>query len=709
MARRIMTAREQLRFADFPQVSPDKPRPGHPGGPSPVIPSADKNIGENTPWSQTDWRTADDYGAFHSSSRPPMSSDIPHPSEIFDPNKKAHQPKLQRAMASEDPKNDPYGLLNGTPWGFEDLVNNHVSHQLNANPDQNFQGKTWYAAAHDATKDVAQKTIGDHERAVAVTSALSPVKDWDLNNEQAVHYLLNYEGQEGYKAPTPNMKGFSRDAPERDPENRFRVKAPNDQNQKAHDLMNAPAGSLSRDDYLKMLAGPKTSSFFNNILDDTPLREPRQGVDNDEGYYQHQINPNTGEPDWRYGDQDVTVDTHHARVQTNPHGGDLSELSYQTPPHFQEKFTVGGQAYHPGYDLHARASAEATRRINAMSDDPAQTLKPKQAQAGPWVKFKQDVINAGVSPNMPEPGTAPKSFNPAKPNKLTGPYPGEQDQPRYQKDRGDFWVHPGRPDVDPRTMPNWGRRSSLERTAATDDWLHSWIAGNFPHRAQGAGMDTQQIAANLAHCGYCGVDRRRMRHEASCPSVTHAPVSWNDPYLPRQASPRTASKDPVQAALDAVAYSDAIVKNAISEHDLSPEWGRERMKEVQDSGGFSRRGPQGPPDAGYMVALPHTEQVQPSKSLTEKDLRDYGTKHMREMQDDPDLYQGGWDSGDEYFHDMSKHHDNIWDAAGAAYGDNPETAQHGFYDIGTGESPSPLEFHHDKNNPGLMNFMGGLY
>lgn len=523
--RRILTARQQAELlspwrtaapGDYAPgkglpLAPDVTLPGN-GlglGTKPVLPPKRDNVGEDTPWSRVDWRNADDYGAFHSTSRPPMSSDIPHPSELLDP--KRHADRIARAAASEDPINDPYGQLNGTPWTFEDLVQNHISHHDHMTPQQAFQGKVWYPAAHDSTKDVAQKTIGDHERTVAADSALSPVKDWDLNNEQMIHTLLNHQGQEGYRTENPK-KPFQPGDPELDPNNRFRVKAPDSQNQKARDLMrdlDKPKDQRefqTRQDYIDKLSGPKTSSFFNNILDDTPLREPRPGEKDDEGYYQHQINPNTGEPDWRYGDQDVTADTHHARVQTIPHGADLSDVGYDVPPHFSDKFTIGGKDYHPGYDLHARASAEAARRINAREQDPLRHLKPKQTQAGPWVKFKDDVVRAGVSPNTPEPGTAPKTFDPEKPSALKGPYPGEQDQPRYQRDLGDWWTHPDRPQwgkatdgdweyqngtwkppvetgqLDMRRMPNYMRRRSMLLTASSE-WLDSWIATHYPHRA----------------------------------------------------------------------------------------------------------------------------------------------------------------------------------------------------------------------------------
>lgn len=517
---RITSARDQYavwREADV-SVRPDAVAPGVPGaGNAPVLPKpAAPPARAVEPWMHTDWRTATDYGAHNSTSRPPMSSDVPHPSEVLgprheppprfrsrdildengnsipDPKRKGKnlQEKYQisswgeQSRNSKDPVNDPWGMLNDSDHTFEDLVNNHISHHDNMTPEQEFQGRVWYRAAHDSTKDVAHKTLGDHEQAVAADAALSPVKDWDLNNEQMVHYMTNYQGQEGYRTK-PKKPGD----PEEDPNNRFRVKAPDSQNEKAHKILDAPPGSMNRQDYLNLLAGPKTSSFFNNILDPTNLREPRPGHEDDEGFYHHDVNPVSGEMDWRMGDHDTTVDTHHARVQTIPHGADLSKIKYETPPYFSDSLKVGGKEINPGYDLHARASAEATRRINLREQDPFRHLLPKQAQAGPWVKFKKDVVDAGVSPNMPEPGTPPQSFNPDNPGTRAGPYPGEKDQPRYQRDVGNWWTHPDMPDANLRQSPNWNNRSPDWRSRKNREgsvrlsFLDEWIAQNYPHRA----------------------------------------------------------------------------------------------------------------------------------------------------------------------------------------------------------------------------------
>jgi len=423
----------------------------------------DDLVPDDRPWLKVDWRTADDYGAFQSSSRPPMSSDLPHPLKA-----KLSPQSRKRAEASEDPINDPYGILNGTGITFEDLVRNHMDHILNATPEQQFAGRVWYSAARDFAKELSDKTWGDLPRAVAVMSALSPVKAWDDNVEQAAHFLTHYDGTD------PNF-GFP--------------KAPSKQIQQAIDIYHAPSGT----DFAEMMIGNKTRAFYNNILDGTRLREPREGFDDDEGYYEIPINPYTGEPDWRLiPDQDVTVDTHHVRMSGTPHGVDLKSLKYQTPKYFDAKVKINGENFQPAYDLHARAAAEATRRINLMREDPLQFLIPKQAQAIAWTKFKQDLLDYGNSRPQPETGQMPRDFpgfdDPEKlqawmeknPLSADSPYPPI---PQYQRERSPDWiVDPRRPELRLRETPSWLRRIS-STTMSWMDYLQSWIAKNFPHRA----------------------------------------------------------------------------------------------------------------------------------------------------------------------------------------------------------------------------------
>lgn len=206
-----------------------------------------------------------------------------------------------------------------------------------------------------------------------------------------------------------------------------------------------------------VLGGPKTKTFSRNLLDPTPLREGRQGVEDDQGYYQYPTNPYTGEPDWRlHPDQDVTVDTQEVRLANTPHGAPLKGIKYETPKYFGRTFIGTGpdgtkQEFDPSYDLHARAAWESTRQQNARQGDPLKHLVPKQGQAGPWLKFREDV-DAANGKFKAEPGSPPKWFlegddplkHPLNPKAI----------PRYQRDHGD-WIDDRRPDVHLRDTPNW--------------------------------------------------------------------------------------------------------------------------------------------------------------------------------------------------------------------------------------------------------------
>lgn len=191
-----------------------------------------------------------------------------------------------------------------------------------------------------------------------------------------------------------------------------------------------------------------------------------------------------------------------------------------------------------------------------------------------------------------------------------------------------------------------------------------------------------------------------MRH------VSMAPQGWDHwedrPGLinlgPAGRDPR---QDPRLSRYDreVLAFADGVLAGI----DLGPEFQKSVMKDVDETGGFSRRGPQKAPDKGFMVAQPGAEKIEPSPGFSGQSIADYGQQHSPAMEADPDLYQGGWndeESGD-FYHDLSKHHDDIWDAAKAGYGDNEEDAQHGIYDLGTGTTFSPLELH-NKWGPGYM-------
>jgi len=523
---RITTQRDQFAWllADV-SIQPNARPPGMPGaGNQPVLPKPQAQQARDEPWMANDWRNATDGGAFHSSVRPPMSSDIPHPSEVLDPTNKRHtEPRkikvtnprtkealvyhlpswMDQAVNSKDPENDPWGVATdphlvehhsapGKPENVvtdvtdehrvnspEKLVQHNKAHHDNMTPDEEYKGRVWYRAAHEGTKDLSDKTIGDHERVVHTMSAYSPKTEWDENLEKGHHFITHYdprgvgpvgEGGES-QTSTPVIPGLQ--SPMR----------------KAIDIYHAHP-----DDVAKVNSGAKTSSFANNILDATPMREPRADVEDDSGYYQHDINPHTGEPDWRmHPDQDSTIDTHAVRLMNTPHGDPeaLRRLKYATPPHFEAGLTVNGKEINPGYDLYARQNWETTRRVNAERDDPHKHLIPKQVQAGPWGKFKND-LNVAKGKTETDVGERPKGLQDYLDRpKNRGRDPRELEQewaakspltdalPRYQKDRGDFWTDPERrPEINLRETPGWGRRSM--RLASTgspvfDRWLGDYI------------------------------------------------------------------------------------------------------------------------------------------------------------------------------------------------------------------------------------------
>jgi len=426
---------------------------------------------EDAPWMKSDWRGATDGGAFHSDTRPPMESDVMHPSEAgLHPKRNAGL--IERVNASEDPVNDPWGVLNGTGRSFEDLVNNHVSHHLAQTPDQDYDGRVWYRAAHDLTKDVADKTHGDHPRVVSTFSAFSPRKSWDENIEHGTHFAANYDGSNP-DFTMPTLSGQVNDAK--------RI--------------------YHGEDPRTVLGGPKTKAFFSNIMDPADFRPPRPGVEDDNGYYEHPVNPYSGEPDWRmHPDQATTVDTHHARLQMTPHGADLSNAVYSTPEHFTKlnDMSIGGKRQDLAYDLHARASWEATRRINEMQQDPGKHQVPKQTQAGPWGKFKADVDAAGRGAGSVAPGERPKGLQKvldAPKNRGRDPQQVEQEWgtknplnnpiPRYQQGDPGEWQDPRRPEMPPpsqwrhkRNLPpvQGSLHTALVHGGVWDKWLRGWVS-----------------------------------------------------------------------------------------------------------------------------------------------------------------------------------------------------------------------------------------
>ncbi|UEM46156.1 hypothetical protein SEA_PINKCREEK_96 [Mycobacterium phage Pinkcreek] len=374
---------------------------------------------------------------------------------------------------------DAYAHL-GPNMNPEDQLAHLHDRVQNGHPGQENGGNYWYSGAHDRSKDIAEKTHGDQERVVGTDSALSPLKDWDVNTEQSAHFNTHYP--------------FDRH-PDREGPQDWRVPAPNTQNDKSRRILDAPAG-VTRDDIAEILQGPKTKSFMNNILDPTSLREPRtagqahadfmaqhgdklgeehspyagmdpkQTIANDTGFYKHKINPHTGQPDFRYGDQDTTADTHHVRAHSIHPDADLSNVSYGTPDWFSDKMTVGGKTYNLGYELSQRINQTANAELNAEELDAHRHTLPKQNQATGWVQWKGTLDDAGKGAGMVEPGQPVKSFDPGKKNWGLGPLNKGTDEngkpkldpnpaPRHQYDQGDWWFDPRRPAPGPAFDGDW--------------------------------------------------------------------------------------------------------------------------------------------------------------------------------------------------------------------------------------------------------------
>lgn len=130
--------------------------------------------------------------------------------------------------------------------------------------------------------------------------------------------------------------------------------------------------------------------------------------------------------------------------------------------------------------------------------------------------------------------------------------------------------------------------------------------------------------------------------------------------------------------------------------DFSQEWQRGVMKDIDETGGFTRRGPQQAPPHGFMVSQPGTEKVQPADTLTGEDVASYGKEHWPEMEKNVDLYQGGWKDDPHFFHDLSEHYDDMWDAAAAAKTND----QDAFYHLDSGVAPYTHELYYG-DTPGF--------
>jgi hypothetical protein len=113
--------------------------------------------------------------------------------------------------------------------------------------------------------------------------------------------------------------------------------------------------------------------------------------------------------------------------------------------------------------------------------------------------------------------------------------------------------------------------------------------------------------------------------------------------------------------------------------NFDDQWRHDTMKSIDDTGGFTMkdRAGDGPgPGQGTMVSLPSDKP--PIPKATGDNQADYVREHWDQTHSDPDLYSGGWKQDDKnFYNDISRRHDDPWDAAQAAVSGD----QLGVYDL----------------------------
>jgi hypothetical protein len=109
------------------------------------------------------------------------------------------------------------------------------------------------------------------------------------------------------------------------------------------------------------------------------------------------------------------------------------------------------------------------------------------------------------------------------------------------------------------------------------------------------------------------------------------------------------------------------------------QWKADTMKSINDTGGFTMKNRPGDgPGAGQgtMVSLPEGEEH--IKQPTGENQADFVNRKWDQVHGDPDLYAGGWKQDDQnHYNDVSRRHDDPWEAAQAAVEGN----QLGVYDL----------------------------
>lgn len=87
---------------------------------------------------------------------------------------------------------DPRNKLSAAGIGYDDMVDNLVSHYHGSSNSEKKSGRMWYRTAHNLFKAMGKDAGTSHARAVAVGSATSPNTDWNENVKHAGNMLMHY-------------------------------------------------------------------------------------------------------------------------------------------------------------------------------------------------------------------------------------------------------------------------------------------------------------------------------------------------------------------------------------------------------------------------------------------------------------------------------------------------------------------------------------
>lgn len=574
---------------------------------------------------------------------------------------------------SLDPVNDPMGKLNNQRFTFEDMVNNLVSHFNGANEDQRKRGRLWYKKAHDDFAKIAAEAGISPQRAVAVGAAFSPLTDWNINLGHAKQFIkLFRHGDPNFNQNDwtiahihPQALQAFRDASGRDPSNSIEdIEALADMHgglfksgktlDGVNDLVNNPKArqrwinNIRHHGMDKVLEDHVGQAYANR------LKKDKDG--NVVGY-----NPTLAMRD--YGIK--TLGNNVGKAKAIMLAREDPELFYELLKgpkvgNFSQNILDDEPMDEEGYYVHPGGDWTQHRDLGGTID--AHHMRASTMTHGAWEKKGYhgdeidpetgEKINRGLDPTNPFTYSvfnnglfeATKRINASieDPRKHLTPKQVQAIIWLKHKEDNDRFKALGvnhESEVTPEVIAAYEKKQQAKAL-----------------REQRKLQKQQQLVARFWR--------------------TAAPIDWNE----------------VEDHVRGQEYPGLTLRNQLGD---------------------------GPTD-GYMVSLPGYEEVRPytqeaadsaspekqrgwtsTTPMSAETLKNFNEKIQPVLDEHPDNKQGGWGDDGDWFDDVSRHYTDIWDAAKKAYGDNEDEAQHGFYDVKNGISPSPLEFIH-KGEPAFF-------